>query len=74
MKRIFLLSLTLLFATLGWAQQSRIFRSEFLTYDHREAGIADKRDATKGYSAFSPELISQSEQELECRYRLHSSD
>ena len=64
MKRIFLLSLTLLLASVGWAQQSRIFRSEFLTYDRREAGTADKREGTNGYLAFAPELISQSEQEL----------
>lgn len=64
MKRLFLVCLTLLAASVGWAQQSRIFRSEFLTYDRRETAVADKREGTNGYLAFAPELISQSEQEL----------
>ena len=64
MKRFFLLSLALFAANVVFSQDARVFRSEFLTYDKREDGTADKRDATRGYLPFAPELISQSEQEL----------
>lgn len=64
MKRILLISLALFSVVSLWAQQPRIFRSEFLTYDQREDAVADNRSQTKRYVAFSPQMLSQSEQEI----------
>lgn len=64
MKRILLISLALFSVVSSWAQQPRIFRTEFLPYDKREEAVVDERSHTKRYVAFSPEMLSQSEQEI----------
>ena len=57
MKRILLLGLTLMSAFTALAQSPRVYRSEFVTYDKREDAVADKRDETANYTAFTPERI-----------------
>ena len=57
MKRFFLMGIALFSICTTFAQSSRIFRSEFITYDKREDATADKREETNGYEAFKPERI-----------------
>ena len=45
MKKIFLLGVALLSILSVVAQDARIFRSEFITFDKRENAVADNRDA-----------------------------
>ena len=39
------------------AQNARVFRTQFITYDTREDAIADKRDKTQHYRAIVPEDV-----------------
>lgn len=60
MKRFFLLGIALCSILSAAAQDARIFRSEFITYDKRENATADNRDGIARYMAFAPELLAAS--------------
>ena len=57
MKKIFLLGVALLSILSAVAQDARIFRSEFITFDKRENAVADNRDGIARYMDFKPELL-----------------
>ena len=57
MKRIFLLGVALFSILSVVAQDARIFRSEFITYDKRENAAADNREGISRYMNFTPELL-----------------
>ena len=57
MKKIFLLGVALLSILPVVAQDARIFRSEFITFDKRENAVADNRDGIARYMDFKPELL-----------------
>ena len=54
MRRVFLLAVAIFSIITTSAQQARVYRSEFLTYDKREDAVADKRDQTARYVEFAP--------------------
>ena len=57
MKRVLLLGLALFSIIMAEAQDARVYRSEFITYDKREDAAADKRDETARYMDFTPVSI-----------------
>lgn len=57
MKKFFLLGIALMSIINTQAQTSRVYRSEFLTYDKREDATADKRSETARYADYKPERI-----------------
>lgn len=64
MKRFVLLQIFLLTFSIAFAQEARVFRTEFLTYDQREDALSDLRDKTKGYEEFRPQMIDQNANEI----------
>ena len=59
MKKFILLGLSLMTILSSVAQSSRVFRSEFLTYDTREDATADKRSQTARHTVFKPTLFAE---------------
>ena len=64
MRRFFLVSIALFSIMISYAQSSRIYRSEFVTYDKREDAKLDKRDETTGYEAFLPKQFTEAGGEI----------
>ena len=57
MKKFILLGMALCSIIAAEAQNARVYRSEFLTYDKREDAVADRRLETARYADFKPERI-----------------
>lgn len=57
MKRFYLLGIALFSIISAVAQDTRIYRSEFITYDKRENAAADNREGIARYMVFAPELL-----------------
>ena len=57
MKKFILLGMALCSIIAAEAQNARVYRSEFLTYDKREDAVADRRAETARYADFKPERI-----------------
>lgn len=57
MKRFFLLGIALFSIITVAAQDARIFRSEFITYDKREDALADNREGIVRYMVFAPKFL-----------------
>lgn len=57
MKKFILLGMALCSIIAAEAQNARVYRSEFLTYDKREDAVADRRSETARYADFKPERI-----------------
>ena len=60
MKRVILLGVALFSIIAAQAQSTRVYRSEFLTYDKREDAAVDKRSETLRYTDFAPVHIDTS--------------
>ena len=57
MKKFILLGMALCSIIAAEAQNARVYRSAFLTYDKREDAVADRRSETARYADFKPERI-----------------
>ena len=57
MKKFLLLGVALFSIISVVAQDARIFRSEFITYDKREDAVADNRSGIARYVEFAPQLL-----------------